>query len=209
MVRSTMSDAAEPGEWVPLLVTRESTAHMLVGVLEEAGLRARVRSGRGWLGPMRLSRDRGAEVLVDVDDEDEARAIATELLAPDGPMVDDDPLPGSEPSAPEGRIESTDGVAELSDDEAAEEVDAAIMGRLFDAADRLSHHPEDARAAGMVAEAAQIAADGGPPYGVSGRWWRTLQHLAANLDDALSNQESEDEVIGAATALRTHLRDYV
>jgi hypothetical protein len=205
-----MSDTAEPGEWVALLVTRESTAHMLVGVLEEAGLRACVRSGRGWLGPMRLSRDRGAEVLVDVDDEDEARVIATELLAPDGPMENDDTTPhGSDHSAADGPIESPDGVDEAAEDQAAEEVDPAIMGRLFDAADRLSHHPEDVRAAGAVAEAARMAARGGPPYGVSGMWWRTLQHLAANLDEVLSGQELEDEVIGAATALRTHLRDYV
>jgi hypothetical protein len=103
------------------------------------------------------------------------------------------------------------------DDEAADETDeddglAAqdAMSELFVAADRLMHDPDDHEGVLSLGDAARMVESLGLPYGFAPAVWKDITARAVALRELLEAVETDDdEVIEAATGLRTVLRQYV
>ncbi len=84
------------------------------------------------------------------------------------------------------------------------------MSALFLAADRLVHDPDESAAIIAMDDAAGAVAGTRPPYGFSPAAWTAIQAQAAAVMATLENPEAApEEVIEAATTLRTTLRPLV
>ncbi len=132
--------------------------------------------------------DEGADVDA-ASGNGRAAAAATRAAPGDGPAAygDDD-----EPAAWE------------ADEEAVE-----ALSRLFDAADRLRHRPQDEDAAAELADAAGVVLIAPVPFAMNQVVWATAGMLARQLLDLVESQAESEDIAAGADALRAVLRDHV
>jgi hypothetical protein len=91
----------------------------------------------------------------------------------------------------------------------ADEEAVSAMSRLFDASDRLRHHPNDDNAAAELADATGVVLVAPPPFGVNKVLWVTAGMLARQLLDLVEGDVDGEDVAAGAEALRAVLRDHV
>jgi hypothetical protein len=91
----------------------------------------------------------------------------------------------------------------------ADEESAQALGRLFDASDRLRHHPDDEDAAAALADATGVVLIAPLPFGMNNVLWTTAGTLARQLLALLEEGAAPDDVKVAADALRSVLRDHI
>jgi hypothetical protein len=85
-----------------------------------------------------------------------------------------------------------------------------VLSELFVASDRLLHDPADAAATVRFDDAASDSTTMAVPFGFSDADWTAINELVEALRELLGAEEAGDEeIIEAATALRTHLRPIV
>jgi hypothetical protein len=85
-----------------------------------------------------------------------------------------------------------------------------VLSELFVSSDRLLHDPSDRAATVRFDDAAESALGMGLPFGFDEAMWGTITDLVGALRDKLAEAEStDDDIVEAATALRTHLRPLV
>jgi len=100
-----------------------------------------------------------------------------------------------------------DGVEDAGPQDGGEEA-AEAMGGLFDAADRLMHHPANVEALVEVDRLATVVAESAPPYGVEDKTWQQVGALADAVLTA-SDDEDDEAVAESSRALRDFLRTFV
>ncbi|HEX7134567.1 MAG TPA: hypothetical protein VF228_18480 [Iamia sp.] len=85
-----------------------------------------------------------------------------------------------------------------------------VLSELFVSSDRLLHDPSDRAATVRFDDASESALAMSLPFGFDEGGWGAITDLAGALRDKLSEAEStDDEIVEAATALRSHLRPLV
>ncbi len=85
-----------------------------------------------------------------------------------------------------------------------------VLSELFVSSDRLLHDPSDRAATVRFDDASESALSMGLPFGFDEGTWGQITELTGTLRDALGDAEStDDDVVEAATALRTTLRPLV
>lgn len=124
------------------------------------------------------------EVTVGVGDEERVDQIVDEVTSE---WEDEQPDPDSdEPDAQE------------------------VLSELFVGSDRLLHDPSDKPATVRFDDAAGLVADMAVPFGFDESDWGTIAELVSTLRERLDDADAtDDEVVEAATDLRTHLRPLV
>jgi len=110
----------------------------------------------------------------------------------------------------EGNVTDTE---PSEDDEPAEWVadEEAVrsLADLFNAADRLRHHPEDPRAITQLADALGAVTLADVPFGINRVLWETAGQLGRQLFGLLNEGADQDDIAAGADALRAVLRDHV
>ena len=91
----------------------------------------------------------------------------------------------------------------------ADEESAQALARLFDAADRLRHRPDDDDAGAELADAAGVVLVAELPFGVNPVLWATVGTLARQLLGLIEGNADPEDVMAGADALRAVLRDHV
>lgn len=85
-----------------------------------------------------------------------------------------------------------------------------VLSELFVSSDRLLHDPSDRAATVRFDDAAESALAMGLPFGFDEAAWGEITDLTGALREQLADAEStDDDVVEAATALRSHLRPLV
>jgi hypothetical protein len=85
-----------------------------------------------------------------------------------------------------------------------------VLGDLFATADRLAKDPVDIAGQDEVTALADLMDEGEPPYGVKPSTWRQIVTSVDELVALVSDPDPDSsDVIGAAQALRTHVRPFV
>ncbi len=85
-----------------------------------------------------------------------------------------------------------------------------VLSELFVSSDRLLHDPSDKSATIRFDDASTLALDMRLPFGFDEAGWGAITDLTATLRDRLGDTEAtNDEIVEAATNLRTHLRPLV
>jgi hypothetical protein len=101
----------------------------------------------------------------------------------------------------------------VGDDEpadwAADEEAVEALARLFDAADRLRHHPQDEDAGAELADAAGVVLVAPVPFAMNRVVWATAGMLARQLLDLVEGHAESEDIVAGADALRAVLRDHV
>ncbi len=124
------------------------------------------------------------------------------------------PVDGAED---EGGGEDGDGdhgaLGDGDDDEPAEwvadEEAVQALSRLFDAADRLRHHPDDEDAGAEFADAAGVVLIAEVPFAMNRVLWATAGMLARQLLQLFDEHADGDDIAAGADALRAVLVDHV
>jgi hypothetical protein len=106
-------------------------------------------------------------------------------------------------------IENPDALEEAADDGVDDEANYAIMGNLYVAADRLKDDPGDLAVAGEFFDAADAARTIDPPFGIDPEVWRRVQELAAEVSQAIEQEDDDEAVQAKAQRLRDVLFGYV
>jgi len=145
--------------------------------------------------------DDGYRLLVSTDHEDDVDALFGHI-----PEDDEDQKAGEGVGASED-VQRGDGGEPTS--WAADEEAARALGRLFDAADRLRHRPDDEDAAAELADAAGVVLIAPLPFGMNTVLWATAGMLGRQLVNLLEAHADDEDVAVAADALRSVLRDHV
>jgi hypothetical protein len=101
-------------------------------------------------------------------------------------------------------LEDDDPAAWVADEEAA-----GALARLFDAADRLRHHPDDEDAGAELADAAGVVLIAPVPFAVNRVLWATAGMLARQLLELFEAHADGDDIVAGADALRAVLVDHV
>lgn len=83
------------------------------------------------------------------------------------------------------------------------------LDRLFAAADRLARDADDRAGRDGLRELVDQLQPSAPPYGVSAATWARTVAAANELADLVDEDGSSSDIIGAAQALRTLVRQYV
>jgi hypothetical protein len=135
----------------------------------------------------------GYRLLVPPEHEDEVDVLFGQTPDDDGGAPDD--------GAPDDDGEPAEWVA---DEEAAQ-----ALAQLFDASDRLRHHPSDDTAGAELADAAGVVLIAPAPFGVNRVLWSTAGMLARQLMDLVETGADPDDVVAGADALRSVLREHV
>ena len=130
--------------------------------------------------------DVNGDLVIYADDEERAEEIFDTLPDPDDP-----------------ELSSEDGVA-VQD----------LLSQMFVAAGHLAKKPTDADAVVSLVDTTDQAERLSLPYGFEPAVWKNLVGLAANLRDALTEEDedaqlSDDELRDRAAALKVTLRQYV
>ena len=134
----------------------------------------------------RIPHNRGyREVTVGIDDEERVDGLVEEVTSAwEDEQPTDDELDG--PDAQE------------------------VLSELFVSSDRLMHDASDRAATVRFDDAAGSALDMGLPFGFDEAAWKAITDLVGALRHELSEAEAtDDEIVEAATALRSHLRPLV
>ena len=85
-----------------------------------------------------------------------------------------------------------------------------MLSELFIGSDRLLHDPSDKTATVRFDDAAGLVADMAVPFGFDEADWSAIAELTATLRERLEDADAtDDEVVEAATELRSHLRPLV
>jgi hypothetical protein len=92
---------------------------------------------------------------------------------------------------------------------AADQEAAEALARLFDAADRLRHHPHDEDAAAELADAAGVVLIAPVPFAMNRVVWATAGMLARQLVDLVEGQAESEDIVAGADVVRAVLRDHV
>ena len=134
----------------------------------------------------RIPHDRGyQEIVVGVDDEERVDELVEEVTA----AWEDEQVPDEEVDGPDTQD---------------------VLSELFVSSDRLLHDPSDRAATVRFDDAAGTAVDMRLPFGFDEAGWGAITDLVEVLRDALSETDTtDDEVVEAATALRSHIRPLV
>jgi hypothetical protein len=94
-----------------------------------------------------------------------------------------------------------------------EEVDADagadLLSALYVSSDVLQHDPDANAAIVELLDAAELAADLGPPYGLDRDVWKAIQLRTDALAELLGTQAEGDDVMAAARSLREAVRPLV
>jgi hypothetical protein len=113
----------------------------------------------------------------------------------------------------EGGEDDEDGDLADGEDEPAEwvadEEAVQALSRLFDAADRLRHHPTDDDAGAELADAAGVVLIAPVPFAMNRIVWATAGMLARQLLELVESQADSEDIEAGADALRAVLRDHV
>jgi len=149
--------------------------------------------------------EEGYCLFVSPEREDEVDALFGQPLADEGA---DDEGADDEADTSEDVAEGDEGEGEPAE-WAADEESAQALGRLFDASDRLKHHPGDEDAAAELADATGVVLIATLPFGVNQVLWTTAGKLARQLLDLLEGDADDADVVAAADVLRSVLRDHV
>lgn len=207
------------------LVVRSSDESAVDGLLDEAGAEAVADTGppaAEWL-------DEDADVLVydlsdwdhdqrselvaelagrDVDhlfDDDGDLVVATDAEAVVDEVIDGIDFPDQLPVD-----DGDDGGDATAGAAAGSLAEVETMSALFLAADRLVHDPDESAAIIAMDDAAAAVAGTRPPYGFSPGAWTAIQAQSAAVMTTLEDPDATPEqVIEAATTLRTTLRPLV
>lgn len=85
-----------------------------------------------------------------------------------------------------------------------------VLSELFVSADRLLHDPSDKAATVRFDDASSLALDMGVPFGFDDAGWGDITDRTGVLRDRLGDKDAtDDDIVEAATELRTHLRPLV
>lgn len=85
-----------------------------------------------------------------------------------------------------------------------------VLSELFVSSDRLLHDPSDKTATLRFDDASSLALAMKLPFGFDEAGWGAITDLTSTLRDHLADAEAtDDDIVDAATALRTHLRPLV
>ena len=162
--------------------------------------------------------DDGYRLFVSPDREDDVDVLFGQT-SDDDTDKDAGPVEGREADTVEDQTEEDDPDPFVDTDQGndddeppewvADEESAQALGRLFDASDRLRHHPGDEDAAAELADATGVVLIAPLPFGMNKVLWATAGTLARQLLDLIETSAGDDDVIGAADALRSVLRDHV
>ena len=134
----------------------------------------------------RIPHDRGyQEIIVGVDDEERVDELVEQVT---GAWEDEQPT--------EDELDGPDA--------------QDVLSELFVSSDRLLHSPSDRAATVRFDDAAETATTMSLPFGFDEAGWGAITDLVGALREKMSEAESTDEeIVEAATALRTHLRPLV
>ena len=110
---------------------------------------------------------------------------------------------------PVGGLDPGDGDEVEPAEWVADEESAQALGRLFDASDRLWHHPDDEDAAAELADAAGVVLIASLPFGMNKVLWATAGTLARQLVGLVDGNADPDDVVAGADALRSVLREHI
>jgi len=91
----------------------------------------------------------------------------------------------------------------------ADEEAVGALARLFDAADRLRHRPDDEDAGAELADAAGVVLIAPVPFAVNRVLWATAGMLARQLLELFEANADGDDIVAGADALRAVLVDHV
>ena len=91
----------------------------------------------------------------------------------------------------------------------ADEEAVGALARLFDAADRLRHRPDDEDAGAELADAAGVVLIAPVPFAVNRVLWATAGMLARQLLELFEAHADGDDIVAGAGALRAVLVDHV
>jgi len=103
-------------------------------------------------------------------------------------------------------IDNPDALAAEEDDADA---GAELLSTLYVSSDVLQHDGTSAAAVVELLEAAEQAAELGPPYGIDGEVWRVLLEKVGTVAELLGAEAAEEEVMAAARDLREAVRPLV
>jgi hypothetical protein len=158
--------------------------------------------------------EEGFRLFVDPAHEDEVDELFNQPEA-DGDPDDAEGADGDADDAegPGGDADDAEGAGGDAEGEPpeweADEESAQALGRLFDAADRLRHRPEDDDAGAELADAAGVVLVAELPFGVNRVLWTTAGTLARQLLGLIEGNADGEDVVAGADALRAVLRDHV
>jgi hypothetical protein len=137
--------------------------------------------------------------------------LSPEDAGPDG--LDGRPLEQQEDRPALDTNDNADGLGADRESEPeewiADEEAVGALANLFDAADRLRHHPEDDDATAVLADATGVVATASVPLGLSPVLWETAAYLGRQLLGLVERGASGEDVTAGADALRAVLRDHV
>ena len=106
-------------------------------------------------------------------------------------------------------VEFPDAIEGVDDEEASDEDVYAVMGDLYNAADRLMGDPADLAVAGDFFDAADAAREMAAPFGIDDALWGRIQGLAIAVTEKLEQEAEDVEVVELAAELRDLLFHYV
>ncbi len=106
-------------------------------------------------------------------------------------------------------VEFPDGLEGVDDEDASDEDVYAVMGDLYNAADRLKGDPADLAVAGDFFDAADAAREMAAPFGIDDALWARIQGLAIAVTERLEQEAEDTEVAELAAELRDLLFHYV
>jgi hypothetical protein len=152
--------------------------------------------------------DDGYRLFVSPDREDEVDTLFGQPTGDDEEGEDADPLEDADAEAFDDAYQG-DGSEDEPPEWVADEESAQALGRLFDASDRLRHHPDDEDAAAALADATGVVLIAPLPFGMDSVLWATAGRLARQLLELLEDDAASDDIAAAADALRSALRDHV
>ena len=134
----------------------------------------------------RIPHDRGyQEIIVSIDDEERVDELVEQVT--------------------EAWEDEQPDEAELDGPDAQE-----VLSELFVSSDRLLHSPSDRAATVRFDDAAETAQAMRLPFGFDEAGWGAITDLTGALREKLGEAEStDDDIVEAATALRSHLRPLV
>jgi hypothetical protein len=108
----------------------------------------------------------------------------------------------------EALIDEIDQVEALGE-EADADAGADLLSALYVSSDVLQHDPDANAAIVELLDAAELAADLGPPYGLDRDVWKAIQLRTDALAELLGNQAEGTDVMAAARSLREAVRPLV
>ena len=109
----------------------------------------------------------------------------------------------------EAHVDALDHPDALAVDDDDSDAGAELLSALYVASDVLKSDPTSTVAIIEVLEAADLAVDLGPPYGIDPQLWREVQDRAGDVAELLAAEAGNDEVAAAAAALRDAVRPLV